>query len=684
MKSLLGGALATVRNLTPVPYTTSRRAGTLAFPMADRADPEAMMRAMGAVGTLFAIVNRTSNATAQVNWHLWRKAASGLAEDRVEVTRHAALDLWNKPNPFMPRQEFVEVFQQHVDLTGESEWVIARNPQLRSMPLELWPVRPDRMTPVPDPIDFLAGWVYTTPDGQKIPLGVRDVIQLRMPNPLDPYRGMGPVQSLLTDLDATKFSAQWNRNFFINSAAPGGIIEVDKRLSDDEFDEMALRWREQHQGVANAHRVAIVEQGKWVDRAFSMRDMQFTELREVSREVIREAFGFPKPLLGSVDDVNRANAEAGEVVFARWLIVPRLERIKAALNNDLLPQYGPTAAGLEFDYDNPVPEDRASDTAEMLALANTASIYIDAGFTAVSVVEALGLPSMLVYEEPAAPQPVIAPAPELRQMEPAARRSRRPRAAADDPPDLDPADLPDVSPLQDQWEQALDDLLTEWDQLTADQKAELVAAIRQIAEDGSLVDLATLQVDTGPASDALTAAMLTVAASAAARVVAEGDDQGVTVHPKTPRRAEFAAVAQVVAALLGHSLADSAAGAAMRANGPAATPDDIAEAVTEHLDTLTDAQARQQLGAALTGAQNAARTATLAAGPVGAIYSSEKNDSNTCGPCREVNGRWLGNTDDLAMVEKSYPAGAFGGYLHCKGGPRCRGTVVGVWREGGA
>jgi len=66
------------------------------------------MRAMGTVGTLFAIVNRTSNATAQVEWKLYRKASSGKPEDRQEVTVHPALDLWNKPNRFFTRQELVE------------------------------------------------------------------------------------------------------------------------------------------------------------------------------------------------------------------------------------------------------------------------------------------------------------------------------------------------------------------------------------------------------------------------------------------------------------------------------------------------------------------------------------------------------------------------------------------------
>lgn len=392
MRSLVGALAEGLRGKSPVPYV-ARGAGRWGGQFY-RTDAEAQMRAMGSVGTLFAIVNRTSNATAQVEWKLWRKAKSGLPEDRTEVTTHAALDLWNRPNPFMPRQEFVETFQQHVDLTGEAWWVVVRHPKAKSIPLELWPVRPDRMLPVPDPERFLAGYMYLGPGGERIPLELDQVIQLRMPNPCDPYRGMGPVQSVLADLDATRYSAEWNRSFFLNSAEPGGIIEVDNRLGDEEFNELRDRWNEQHRGVANAHRVAILEHGVWKDRKLSQRDMQFVELRDVSSKVIREAFGMPKFAVGDVEDINRATAEASKSWFAEQLTVPRLERIKAAVNCDLLKLFGPTAAGLEFDYENPVPPDQEAQNAERESKTRSAKDLIEAGAYGPAVLEALGLPEV--------------------------------------------------------------------------------------------------------------------------------------------------------------------------------------------------------------------------------------------------------------------------------------------------
>jgi HK97 family phage portal protein len=399
--SLTRSIVSSLLNRAPVPYTGTRTSTLLGWGGGSSGSRTAQMQAMGSVGTLFSIVNRTSNATAQVEWKLYRKATKPGAE-RTEVTSHAALDLWAKPNAFMPRQEFVESFQQHLDLTGEAWWVVYRDPR-SPIPLELWPVRPDRMDPVPSAKNFLAGYIYTSPDGERIPLRLDEVIFLRMPSPLDIYRGMGPVQSILTDLDATKYSAEWNKNFFLNSAEPGGIIEVPSTLGDAEFDQLRMRWNEQHRGVAAAHRVAILEAGKWVDRKFTQRDMQFAELRSVSRDVIREAFGMPAFALGEVSDVNRATAEASMVWFAGQMTVPRLERIKGALNFDFLPLYGATARDLEFDYESPVPDDEAAENAELTAKVDAVVALVREGFDPKAALAAVGLPDIAFLGGPPPP-----------------------------------------------------------------------------------------------------------------------------------------------------------------------------------------------------------------------------------------------------------------------------------------
>jgi hypothetical protein len=245
---------------------------------------------------------------------------------------------------------------------------------------------------------------------------------------------------------------------------------------------------------------------------------------------------------------------------------------------------------------------------------------------------------------------------------------------------LDPADLPDHSHMEATLERFLSTLVSDWARISAAQKADLVELVRRIAADGRLDDLLGLRVDTADAQEALLGAMTELGAVAANQVVMEADRQGVELAAVQPPAQDLSDVATVVAALLGAELVVSASRAAMAANRPGASADAIASAVREHLGSLSGANAEKQLGGALHGTMNAARAATLSAASVGSVYASEVMDRNTCGPCRRINGRWLGNTTDMAQITRSYPSGAYGGYIDCEGGVRCRGTIVGVWR----
>jgi HK97 family phage portal protein len=711
MRSLLGSLTSRPRNEAAVPLVGRSSVGRFGGLFGSRNDAVSQMSAMATTGILFSIVNRTSNATAAVDWHLYRKAKSGKKEDRVEVTSHAALDLWNRPNPFMPQQEFVESSQQHIDLTGESYWVITRHPRFK-VPLEMWPIRPDRITPDPHPTKFLVGYNYSSPDGEIIPLGLDEVIQLRMPHPLDLYRGLGPVQALLTDLDTVRYSAEWNRNFFMNSAEPGGIIEVEKRLSDPEFDEMSDRWDEQHKGVANAHRVAIIEQGKWVNRTFTMKDMQFAELRKLGRDTVMEAFGISKTALGISDDVNRAAATAAKALFAEDLTVPRVERHKGALNHNYLPLFGDTATDLEFDYDSPVPADEEATNAERNSKAESAQKYIAAGFTGDSVAVALDAPAGMVWEKPATPAqlPPQLPVP---PVEPSTNRVtlkigsspdsadqllamlRKTLGIRNAPPlepptdgwpeyDLDAVNAIDLGPVQAAWESALSALLEQWKtSVVAEWIAQLIAAIKA-AISGNQGDLAGLTIDASPAVTILADAMAELAEISAGHVVDEAADQDVTLTAEWPTADDLSGAATQIVEFEAQRYALTAGREAARIAWPDADPDAVAEQVETYLAELSDAGIEQALGGALTNAQNQARASTLRSGPVGAIYASEQMDSATCAPCKEIHGRWICNTDDQEAVYALYPTG---GYIDCKGRWRCRGTVTGVWRpqttEGG-
>lgn len=391
MRSLLGGIVADA----PVPYVSKWRN---AFNLGSSAHARSLvgqMQAYSEIGTLYGVVSKLATLTSLVNWRLYRTAASGLEEDRVEVTKHAALTVWNQPvKRWFPRQRFIEVSQQHVDLTGEAWWVLVTSRLTGGAPIEMWPVRPDRMRPVESNTDFILGYIYTSPDGEEVPLRTQDVIMIRTPSPLDIYRGLSALPALSSDLAAEGTQAAWSAAFYRNSAQPGGVIEVDRRMGDDEWEELVNRWNQQHRGMSNAGRVAVLEQAKFVPMSYTQKDMQYVESRGLTKQAVLDAYGFPKFGLGDVDDVNRASAEASLALIAQTLTVPRLERIKSAANGEFLPLYGPTAVGLEFDYDNPVPADTETENDTLIAKTTALTSLTDAGFDQDEACDVVGLPRM--------------------------------------------------------------------------------------------------------------------------------------------------------------------------------------------------------------------------------------------------------------------------------------------------
>ena len=312
---------------------------------------QTQLQSMGGIGWLFAVVDRIATAVASTEWELYESPKKAR-----QIERHPLLDVWQHPNPFMDRRYFVEAWQQHAELVGE-RWA----PVVQvGRTIELWPTRPDRMRPVPSPTEYVAGFEYRIA-GRVETLAATDVIWWRKPNPLDSYRGMGVVQSLLVDLQSERYAAEWLRSFFRNDARPGGVIEFSEKLSDTDYEDFITRYKAQHQGASNASRVAVLEGATWKDVKLSMRDMQLEQIRKLNRDTILGAFGIPASMLGIAENVNRANAEAAEVMFARWVVKPRLEELRNILNTQLVPRFG---TGLYLDFVDPVPENREIDLEE--------------------------------------------------------------------------------------------------------------------------------------------------------------------------------------------------------------------------------------------------------------------------------------------------------------------------------
>jgi HK97 family phage portal protein len=312
-------------------------------------DMSGYISAFGEVGWLYAVVSKIAQGVSDAKWSIYTERNG----DLTEVERSPIMDVLNFVNPFQTFQEFIELHEIYMGLAGECFWVVNKNKG--GLPGELWIVPPDKMSVVPSKKDFIAGYIYKV-GNESIPLDKELVIHFKLPNPMNPYRGLGPVQAMAQDLDGEINAAKWNNKFFYNSARPDVVMFPDGDVSEENYIRLKEQFKERHQGVVNSNRMAIASGIRDIKLlSISAKDMDFKELRLLNRDNILGIFGMPLSVMGITENVNRANAEAGDYTFARWIVQPRLNRIKNKLNEQFLPMF-PNSQNLCLDFDDVVPE----------------------------------------------------------------------------------------------------------------------------------------------------------------------------------------------------------------------------------------------------------------------------------------------------------------------------------------
>jgi hypothetical protein len=287
---------------------------------------------------------------------------------------------------------------------------------------------------------------------------------------------------------------------------------------------------------------------------------------------------------------------------------------------------------------------------------------------------------------PGAPAPAPPPPPGPPPGPTPKARRRNARAAAGLRRHLNAAEIAagfDPATRQRDWQMHVDDLLGSYRAVVAAQRKDIVDQVIAAVSKGRTERLAALKTDSAAGAALIETAMTRAADQAARAVIGEAESQGVVIaweRVKIDTR-KLGKVAKARAGLAASYLCQQAGGKALQVT--ASLMDDAnasGDQIDSFLASLSDTPLADQLGAAMSAAQNEGRVAVLEAAPESAgtaIYTaSEINDHNTCQPCQDIDGTEF---VDLADAEASYPTG---GFIECEGGPRCRGTVIAVWAGG--
>ena len=337
--------------LRPAPHVTAV-ARHNAYGGPNLAEAQGQARVYQQSPWVYIAINRIAEAAALVPLHVYRLQG----EQRVAVERHPLERLLDTPNPYLSRFELFEQTVGMLELTGNAYWFIAGD--AAGVPAQIWPLRPDRMSIVPDATDYVKGYLYEL-DGQRIPLEAAEVVHFKRWHPGNDYYGLSALEAARLAVHSDRAMAEWNRNAFgQDNGVPAGIVSIKDFVSDADFERIKHEWRQSYSGTQR--RTAFLRGGgvEWQNIGLSHTDLDFLKGREAHRNEILNLFGIPVGLVS--ENATEANAKVAERLFIERTLWPKLARLAQKVTQEMLPFWAGGVRGRVRGH----PSDRLAGAAE--------------------------------------------------------------------------------------------------------------------------------------------------------------------------------------------------------------------------------------------------------------------------------------------------------------------------------
>ena len=346
---------------------------------------EDLAKKYGTVIWVYAAVSRKARDVASVPLKVVQRQDDGTVN---EVSRDNELrQVLSLVNPFTTAADLVESTSANLDISGNAYWLKFGDRQ--GIVRELWAIRPDLVTILASPTDYIAG--YRVRSGRReFDFTPDQVVHFREFNPFSDYYGLGALTACYSSAIIEEEAQQWNRAMMRNAGRLDGMLVSDQVVNKAQALQAASEFREAHAGARNAGRVMVMGKGlKYESVATSPKELDFILSRKLTREEILAALGVRPVILGlEAGDIGRRSEQIRDYFYAT--VGARIGRIVATINEFLAPGYG--YDGLEVIAEV---ESALMPYEDRLALAQADAAYVTAGILARNEVRRrLGHPSI--------------------------------------------------------------------------------------------------------------------------------------------------------------------------------------------------------------------------------------------------------------------------------------------------
>jgi len=283
-----------------------------------------------ALSTVFACARVLGESVAMLPLLTYRRRADG-GKDRAGDHPLYSL-LHDQPNPEMTSFEWRETKTVHIALRGngysEIEWSKA------GRPLALWPLNPAKMEVVRKSGELR--YLYTLPDGTTANLPSWRIHHVRGMSH-NGIQGYSVVRLAMQSIGLGLGTEEYGARFFGNGARPGMLLKHPGVLSEPAYKRLQESWDASHQGLSNAHRVKILEEGMDVTTVgVPPEEAQFLETRKFQVNEIARWFRIPPHMVGDLEHASFSNIEEQGLEFVIYTLMPWLVRHEQAISRDLL------------------------------------------------------------------------------------------------------------------------------------------------------------------------------------------------------------------------------------------------------------------------------------------------------------------------------------------------------------
>ena len=282
------------------------------------------------LSTVYACSKILSETISTLPVHLYRRVG-----DKSEM--HAAAPLHDlilhSPNDFQTGPEFFQYVMMCLLMEGNFYGYVNRTSSGKVV--EILPLQPENVTIRQDQ-QFNIIYQVQFDNGKQDVLDNNQILHIKGMS-LDGVRGISPIKYNAEAIGSSMAARDYASNVFGNDATPRGILGTDGILTDDAYENIRQSWQASHQGVQNAHRIAILEQGlKFTPLSMSPADVQLLDARKYSRTEICGMFRVPPHMVADLERATFSNIEHQDLQFYKATILPYLTNIEARLNKTLL------------------------------------------------------------------------------------------------------------------------------------------------------------------------------------------------------------------------------------------------------------------------------------------------------------------------------------------------------------